>query len=93
MLTREMKITNTEFGAGNVYGEKDLASAREILDVTVASVFRAAGNRSSTLFADLSLEVIGGAACVSIGWLRRLGNYAVQGIGCDEFSLSFVPGS
>ena len=91
VLTREVQVSDAEFGALDMHWQVDFAAAREVLDITVTAVLGATGDCPSALLADLLLDVVGCAARVHVYGLRWLGNDSVRGIGRDEFAFSSVP--
>lgn len=56
MLTREVQVSDAEFGAFDVDGEVDFTTPREVLDVAVAAVFWATGDRPSAFFSDFFFD-------------------------------------
>jgi hypothetical protein len=81
MLTREVEVSDAEFGALHVDGEIDFATSREVLDVTVAAVFWSTGDRSGAFFSDLLFDCVLSAAGVDVDWLWWFGNNSIHGVG------------
>ncbi len=73
ILTREVKVSNTEFSALDVHGQVDFASARQVFDITVTTMLRAAGDCSGALLANLFLDRVFCAAGMDVDGLRWLG--------------------
>lgn len=89
----EMQVPDAELGALDVDGEVHLAAAREVLDVAVAAVFRAAGHRACAFSADLVLDLFGRAAGVDVLGLWGEGDLAagVLAEGGDKLGFAAVP--
>jgi hypothetical protein len=71
----------------------DLATAAQVLDVTVSAVLRASGDRSRTLISNLCPDgLVRRGAGVGVLWERREGDIAIELVGLDELALALVPG-
>jgi hypothetical protein len=90
---REMQIPNRKLRPLDMHRQVHLASAREVLDVAVAAVFGAAGDRAGAFLADF---FFGGGVCgsgVDVLGLRGHGDVAVHvRAGLDQAAFAFVPG-
>jgi hypothetical protein len=91
MLTREVEISDAEFGAFDMHWQVDFTASGEVLDVAIAAVLWSTRDRPGALLSDLLLDVVKCAAGMHIDGLWWLGNNAVHGVGRDEFSFSSVP--
>lgn len=89
--TREMQISDRELCAFDVDGQVDLAATRQILDVAVPAMLRAARDRPGTFFPDLGLRLLVGGTGVDVLWLRWLGDHAGERSGRDQLGLPLVP--
>ena len=89
--TRKVQVAHTELGSLDMNWQIDFATAGEILDIAIATVFRATWNGPGSFFADLFLRRCVRTAPMDILWLRRLCDNPIQGIGGDQFSLPSVP--
>lgn len=68
---REVQVADRELGARDVDGQVDFAAAGQVLDIAVASVFRAAGHSASAFSADFLFDVCARAAGVDVFGLGR----------------------
>lgn len=89
----EMKISNAKLSTFYMHRKENLRSAAEILDITVPTMLRAAGNGARTLFTNLLLELRICRASMHIPWLRGLGDNAVVRLcaGLDQLAFALVP--
>lgn len=87
-----MQITDAEFRAFDMDRQVDFASAAEVLDIAIATMFRTAGDRARALGTDLR-DDIGGCGLTSVHVLRlgRLRDDAVEGVCTDELAFALVP--
>ena len=89
---REMEITDAELGTRDVHRQVHLAATREVLDVAIAAVLRAAGDRARALAADLLFDIGRRAAGMYVGGIRRLRDDAVHvRARLDQLALALVP--
>jgi hypothetical protein len=90
---REMQIPDRELGPLDMHRQVNLAAARQVLDVAVAAVLRAARDRAGALVADFRLDVVVRGAGVYVLGLRRLGDVAVHvRARFDQAAFALVPG-
>lgn len=71
--------------------EVDLATTRQILDVTVPAMFRTTWDGTCTFLAYLFLDLRRCCTSVNIGWIWRLSNNSVKCCGRDKLSFPPVP--
>jgi hypothetical protein len=91
---REMQITHAELRTLDVHWEIYFAAARQVLDIAVPSVFRAAGDRSRALFPHFLFDLRGRASGMHVCGVGRLSNYAVHvRAGLDKLAFALVPRS
>ena len=88
---REVQITDAEFRSGDVHGEEGPAAAGQVLDVAVAAVLGAAGDRPRAFLADFRFQVALGGSGVHVLRLGGLGHNAFQLGGADEVGFAAVP--
>ena len=86
-----MEVADAELGPRHVDGQEDLAPAAQVLDIAVAAVLGAAGDRARALGANFVLERARRGACVHVLGLRRLGDDALEVGRADEVGLAAVP--
>lgn len=90
---REVQIADRELGTLDMDREVHLAAAREVLDVAVAAVLRAAGDGAGTLLADFLFDVVACGTGVHVLGLGRHRHVAVHVRACfDQTGFALVPG-
>lgn len=89
----KMKIADRELRAIDVHGQIHFAAEREILNIAVASMLGAAGDRACAFAADLLFDRVVAAADVDGLRVWWEGDHAGHVAACrDEFGFAFVPG-
>lgn len=89
----EVQVAHRELGPGHVHGEVDLGPARQVLDVAVAAVLGAPGDRPRALHAHLLAQLRARGARVAADGLGGLGHVPVGKLGGrDELALALIPG-
>lgn len=71
--------------------EVGLTPPREVLDIAVSAVFRAAWDSASAFEAYRFFECTCGGTGVDVFWFWEVGDDAVKGVGCDEVGLAAGP--
>ena len=74
-----------------MHGEECPTASTQVLDVAIAAVFRAAGDRSCSLLSYLLFQLSRGGASMHVFRLRGLSDDAFEVCGGDEFAFAAVP--
>jgi hypothetical protein len=89
----EMQISHTKLCALDMHWQEDFGSPRQVLNVAVATMFRASWDSARAFFTNLLFQRAGCGTCVHAFGLGGFGHVAVEVRVCrDEFGFARVPG-
>lgn len=90
----EVQVSNTELCALDMDGKEHLRPATQVLDITVAAVFRSSGDCPRAFLSNLLFQLRVSRASMHVLGLWRLSNNAVVCVSASfyELAFAFVPG-